>query len=91
MRSCHLRTHAAATAATRIYRLQLGQWKAWNEWKERVVIAVRKHGDKTGCSNYRGISLLSTSYKILSNILLSRLSPYIDKIIGDHQCGFRCN
>jgi hypothetical protein len=43
------------------------------------------------CNNYRGISLLSTSYKILSNIVLSRLGPYIDKIIGDHQCGFRCN
>jgi hypothetical protein len=26
-----------------------------------------------------GISLLSTSYKILSNILLSRLDPYIDE------------
>jgi hypothetical protein len=25
------------------------------------------------------------------NILLSRLSPYIDEIIGDHQCGFRYN
>jgi hypothetical protein len=31
------------------------------------------------------------SYKILSNILLSRLIPYADEIIGDHQCGFRCN
>jgi hypothetical protein len=38
-----------------------------------------------------GTSLLSTSYKILSNILLSILSPYTDKIIGDHQCEFRCN
>jgi hypothetical protein len=37
------------------------------------------------------ISLLPTSYKILSNILLSRLIPYADEIIGDHQCGFRCN
>jgi hypothetical protein len=46
---------------------------------------------KTDCSNYRGISLLSTSYKILSNILLSRLTPYADEIIGDHQCGFRRN
>jgi hypothetical protein len=34
---------------------------------------------------------LSTSYKILSNILLSRLTPYVDKIIGDHQCGFQRN
>jgi hypothetical protein len=47
--------------------------------------------DKTDCNNYRGISLLLSSYKILSNILLSRLSPYIDEIIGDHQCGFRRN
>jgi sorting nexin-29 len=35
--------------------------------------------------------LLSTSYKILSNILLSRLNLYADEIIGDHQCGFRRN
>jgi len=30
-------------------------------------------------------------YKILSNILLSRLTPYAEEIIGDHQCGFRSN
>jgi hypothetical protein len=35
------------------------------------------------------MSLLSTSYK--SNILLTRLSPYADEIIEDHQCGFRRN
>jgi hypothetical protein len=28
---------------------------------------------------------------MLSYILLSRLSPYTDKIIRDHQCGFRRN
>jgi hypothetical protein len=47
--------------------------------------------DKTVCSNCRGISLLSTSYKIVFNILVSRVSPYIDEIIGDHQCGFGPN
>jgi hypothetical protein len=46
---------------------------------------------KTDCNNCRRISLLSTSYKIVSNIFLSRLSPYVDEIIGDHQCGFRRN
>jgi hypothetical protein len=50
-----------------------------------------KGGDKTDCNNYSGISIISTSYKILSNILLSRLGPYIDEIIGDRQCGFRRN
>jgi hypothetical protein len=59
-----------------------------DEWKESIIVPVHKNGDKTDCSNYRGTSLLSTSYKILSNILLSRLSPYIDEIIGYHQCGF---
>jgi hypothetical protein len=59
-----------------------------HQWKESIVVPVHKKGDKTDCSNYRGISLLSTSYKILCNILLSRLIPYADEIIGDHQCGF---
>jgi hypothetical protein len=30
-------------------------------------------------------------YKNLSSILLSGLCPYVDKIIEDHQCGFRPN
>ena len=28
---------------------------------------------------------------MLSNILLSKLSPYAEEIIGDHQCGFQRN
>jgi hypothetical protein len=36
-------------------------------------------GDKTGCSKYRGIPLLPTTYKILSNILLSGLTLYTDE------------
>jgi hypothetical protein len=48
---------------------------------------VHKKGDKTDCHNYRGISLIPISCRILSNILLSRLVPYIGEIIGDHQCG----
>jgi hypothetical protein len=61
------------------------------QWKESIIIVpIHKKGDKTDCNN-RGISLLSTSYKILSNILLSWLSPYIHEIIGDHQHGFEHN
>jgi hypothetical protein len=62
-----------------------------DQWKESIVFPVYRKGDKTGCSNYHGISLLSTTYKILSNILLSRLTRYAEEISGDHQCGFRHN
>jgi len=58
------------------------------EWKESIIVSVYKKGDKTDCNNYRGISLLPTMYKMLSNILLSRLIPYAEEVIGDHQCGF---
>jgi hypothetical protein len=61
-----------------------------HQWKESIV-TIHKKGDITDCSNYRGISLQSTSYKILFNILLPRLIPYADEIIGNHQCGFRRN
>jgi hypothetical protein len=62
-----------------------------HQWKESIVVPIHKKGDKSECSNYRGISLLPTSYKIVSNILLSRPILYADEIIGDHQCGFRRN
>jgi hypothetical protein len=62
-----------------------------DQWKESIIVPVHKKGDKTDCSNYRRISVLSASYKILSNIILSRLSPYKEEFTGDHQCWFRRN
>jgi len=58
------------------------------EWKESIILPIYKKGDKTDCSNYRGISFLPNMYKILFNILLSRLTPYSEEIIGDHQYRF---
>jgi hypothetical protein len=49
-----------------------------DQWKESIIVPVHKLGDKTDCNNYCEISLLSTSYKTLANILLSWLSLYID-------------
>jgi hypothetical protein len=34
------------------------------EWKESVIVPIYRKGDKTDCSNYRGISLLSATYRI---------------------------
>jgi len=58
------------------------------EWKKAIIESIYGKGDKRDCSNYRGIPLLSTTYKILSKVLLSRLIPYAKEIIVDHQCRF---
>jgi hypothetical protein len=68
-------------------------YSIWNEeklpeqWKNLIVVPVYKKGVKT-YTTYRSTSHLSTTYRILSNILLSRLTPYAEEIIGNHQCGF---
>jgi hypothetical protein len=53
------------------------------------MVPVHEKDDNTDCKNYRGTSLLSTSYNILLNILLSRLCQYIEEILSDHPCRFR--
>ena len=58
------------------------------EWNESIIVRNSKKGDKANCSNYRVMSLLPTTYKIVYNILLSRLTPYAEEIFGDRQCGF---
>ena len=65
--------------------------KLLKEWKESIIVAIYKKGDKTNCSNNRGMSRIRTTYKILLNILLSRFTPYAEEITGNHQCGFRSN
>ena len=40
------------------------------QWKVTIIVHIDKKLDKTDCSNYQGMSLLSTTFKILSNILL---------------------
>jgi len=70
-----------------IHKLIISIWNKEElpeEWKELIIVPIYKKSDKTDCSNYRGIPLLPTTYKILSNILLSRLTPCAEEIIGDH-------
>jgi hypothetical protein len=73
-----------------IHKLIIAIWNKEElpkEWKEPIIVPIHNKGDKTDCNNYRGISHLPTTYKILSNILLSRLIPYAEEIMEDHQGG----
>ena len=59
------------------------------EWKETITVPVHKRGDRERCENYRGIALGNAAYKILLNIVMGKIKPYIDKVMGDYQNGFR--
>jgi len=79
------------TICSEIHKHIISIWnkkKLPEERNKLIIVPVYKKGNKTDCSNYRGISLLPTMYKILSIILLSMLTPYAEEIIGDQQCGF---
>jgi hypothetical protein len=60
------------------------------EWSIALIHPIHKTNDKTNCSNYRGISLLNVTYKVMAKIIANRLTPYTE-LFGDYQCGFRKN
>jgi len=61
------------------------------EIKLSVIILIYKKGQRNFCNNYRDISLSSTTYKMLFNIVLSRVTLYAKISIGYHQYRFELN
>lgn len=64
-----------------------------DELRDAVSVSLYKNkGEKSDCSNYRGITFLSIADRIFAKILLDRL---ILTIAGDNlpesQCGVRAN
>jgi hypothetical protein len=60
-------------------------------WEESVVLSLPKDGDLADCANYRGISLMSTTLKILTVILAGRISKAGEDrdLFSPTQAGFR--
>jgi sorting nexin-29 len=63
--------------------------KILQEWEEGIICSIFKKGDQLECSNYRGITLLNTAYKIFSNLLYERLQPHTEQTLGIYQREFR--
>lgn len=69
--------------------------KIWKEeklptrWTTAIICPIHKKGSKTDPGNYRGISLLDCTYKILSKIIYNRVRDQLEKELGEYQAGFR--
>ena len=61
--------------------------------RDAVIISLYKNmGEKSDCSNYRGITLLFIAGKILARVLLNRFIPMIaQENTPESPCGFRSN
>jgi hypothetical protein len=59
------------------------------EWLTSNIIPIPKKGDLRLATNYRGISLMSTSAKLYNKVLLNRLQPVLDPVLLPIQNGFR--
>ena len=65
------------------------QWP--DVWPTYLIIPIPKKGDLKKCSNYRTISLISHTSKILLRIILNRIIPQAEDILAEKQAGFRKN
>ena len=64
--------------------------KVPNDWLRAIIVPIYKgKGDKSGCKNYRGISLLSIPGKVYGSILIEKVRSLTERLIGEEQCGFR--
>ena len=50
-----------------------------DDWTKGIIIKLAKKGALSDCNNWRGITLLSISSKIMAKIIIQRITDAIDK------------
>ena len=63
------------------------------QWKYAIIMVLHRKKNRTECGNYRDISLVEHTGKILLKIIARHLSEYCERvgILPDEQSGFRTN
>ena len=59
------------------------------DWMDANIAILLKKGDRSHCSNYRGISLLSAVGKVLADVILQRLHLLVEFMYPQSQSGYR--
>ena len=76
-----------------IHRLILRCWEEGRIPQDfkgaRIVTVYKNKGNKSNCSNYRGISMLSATGKLFARVVLKKLQVLVDEVCPESQSGFR--
>ena len=67
----------------RLLDIVVGIWRGGDvpqHWKDATIKVLHKNKDRTECGNYRGISLVAHTGKILLKIIACRLSDYCERV-----------
>ena len=61
------------------------------DWRTGIIVPLFKKGDPNEAKNYRGITLLSTAYKIYTEVIRKRLEKEVEEkmLLPEGQAGFR--
>jgi len=77
---------AGKDLAIEIYLLVVDVWNKEcmpKDWNLGIICPIFKKGDMKKVTNYRGISLLGITFKVLSIVILKRLEIYAVNIVGE--------
>jgi hypothetical protein len=81
-----------ALSAQMLHQLFSNIWETATfpaDWMQGILVKVPKKGDLTECGNWRGITLLCITLKVLCKVILNRIQEKIDATLRRQQAGFR--
>ena len=61
------------------------------DFTESIFIVIPKTNNATECGDFRTLSMITHTSKIILQIIKKRIGPIIDSKIADSQLGFRRN
>jgi len=59
------------------------------QWSQGLICKIPKKGNLQECGNWRGVTLLPLTSKVLSKIIINRIQRGVDDKIRKEQAGFR--
>ena len=80
------------TSVDKIHNLVREIWReerSPEDWNRGLIVKLPKKGGLAQCGNWRGITLLVTTAKIMGKIIISRITKELDNQLREEQPGVR--